>query len=333
MKEEQVNYFKLIRDRLNKKVTIMIIPTAEGEIKQVRLLKSLMVAAVFLMVSIGLFLTTSSVLLLRNNQTLANENTDYSDAIVYKDDAIAALSGITSQQETEISQLSHQVTVSADYFNNKLKEIAVLEGELNQLIGMFNQRTDLEVKTPVSRSGNFSNDVTQEVSVLDDLSNWEGEDVLSDQIAEQISAYSALAGELENTLDFLDAKPTLMPVNGIITSKFGNRRDPITRRIAFHKGIDIANSTGTSIHAAGSGVVTFAGWSGTYGRVIVISHGYGYESVYAHNSKISVKVGDQVTKGDVIGKVGSSGKSTGPHTHFEVHFEGVQIDPLTVLNK
>jgi murein DD-endopeptidase MepM/ murein hydrolase activator NlpD len=331
VEEEQLNLIKLIKDRLSKKVTIMIIPTVEGEIKQVRLFKSLMVAAIFLMVSIGLFLTSTSVLLIKNNQTLTDENNGFTDQIVYKDDAIATLSGIKSQQEIEISQLSQQVTVSADYFKDKLEEISALESELQQLIGMFNQRTDLEVKTPTSRSGDFSNNASQDVSILDDLSNWSTEDVLSDQIAEQIDAYSSLAGELENQFDFLEAKPDMMPVSGIITSKFGNRRDPISRRISFHKGIDIANSSGTQIHAAGSGVVTFSGWSGTYGRVIVISHGYGYKSVYAHNSKNLVEVGDHVAKGDVIGKLGSSGKSTGPHTHFEVHFEGVQIDPLTVL--
>lgn len=309
----------------------MIIPNAEGEVKQVRLLKSLAYAALFLMISLGLFLTTSSILLLNNNIRLATKNLDYSNEILYKDDAIATLSGIKSQQALEISQLSQQVTVSADYFKEKLDEISALETELQSLIGMFNQRTDLEVKTPVSRSGDFAVNASQDLSPLDDLSNWTSEDVLSDQIAEQIDAYSELATQLESQLDFLDAKPDQMPVEGIITSKFGNRRDPISRRISFHKGIDIANSTGTSIHAAGSGIVTFSGWSGTYGRVIVISHGFGYKSVYAHNSKNLVEVGDHVAKGDIIGKLGSSGKSTGPHTHFEIHFEGVQIDPLTVL--
>jgi murein DD-endopeptidase MepM/ murein hydrolase activator NlpD len=111
------------------------------------------------------------------------------------------------------------------------------------------------------------------------------------------------------------------PVQGTITSKFGWRWG------SFHRGIDIGASSGTEIKAADSGVVTFAGWNGGYGNLVKVDHG-STQTWYAHMSKMAVKTGDKVEKGAVIGYVGSTGISTGPHLHFEVHVEGVAKDPL-----
>ncbi len=142
---------------------------------------------------------------------------------------------------------------------------------------------------------------------------------------QQIDEYTSVIEEVENTLDFLDCKPDLKPVNGHITSGFGLRRDPVTGRRSMHKGLDIANTRGSDIVAAGSGVVTYSGYNGSYGKTIVVSHGYGYKTVYAHNNKNLVQVGDHVEKGQLIGQVGNTGKSTGPHVHFEIHFEGNKL--------
>ncbi len=111
------------------------------------------------------------------------------------------------------------------------------------------------------------------------------------------------------------------PVQGTITSKYGWRWG------SFHRGVDIGAPSGTEIKAADSGVVTFTGWNGGYGNLVKINHGR-IQTWYAHLSKIAVKTGDKVEKGAVIGYVGSTGNSTGPHLHFEVHVEGVAKDPL-----
>jgi len=137
---------------------------------------------------------------------------------------------------------------------------------------------------------------------------------------------------LEVRLDFLDARPDLMPTEGRITSPFGFRIHPITGRKDYHKGIDIANSQGTCIFSAGSGVVTYVGYNGGYGRMVIISHGYGYKSVYAHLKSSSVKTGDSIDKGDLIALMGSTGISTGSHLHFEIHYNGKQINPLNVID-
>lgn len=115
------------------------------------------------------------------------------------------------------------------------------------------------------------------------------------------------------------------PVNGKLTSPYGNRRG------GFHSGIDVAASTGTSIRAADGGVVVFSGWSGNYGNMIDIDHGNGVITRYAHNSANLVSVGQRVSKGEVIGRVGSTGRSTGPHVHFEVRVNGSTKNPLNYL--
>ena len=123
-----------------------------------------------------------------------------------------------------------------------------------------------------------------------------------------------------------------MPTIGRITSGFGNRKNPFGKGTEFHSGLDIANSSGTKVKAAGSGVVTFAAYNGGYGRVIIINHGYGYQSVYAHNRKLLVRVGEEIEKGQIIAEMGSTGRSTGPHLHFEVRLNGKSINPKNVLD-
>ena len=113
----------------------------------------------------------------------------------------------------------------------------------------------------------------------------------------------------------------------MVSSRYGSRWGKT------HKGLDIAASTGTSIKAAASGTVTTAGWnSGGYGYLIVISHGNGVQTYYGHCSSILVKEGQTVSQGDVIGKVGSTGRSTGSHLHFEIRVNGTAYNPLNYIN-
>ncbi len=123
----------------------------------------------------------------------------------------------------------------------------------------------------------------------------------------------------------------IMPTSGRLTSGYGNRIHPITRRSSFHTGIDLANSSGTSVNASRNGVVTFAGYQGTYGNFIIVRHSDGSESAYAHLSSILVSVGQSVTQGEQIGKMGSTGRSTGSHLHFEIRINGSHVDPYSYL--
>ncbi len=123
----------------------------------------------------------------------------------------------------------------------------------------------------------------------------------------------------------------IWPAEGSITSVFGWRIHPVTGEEQVHEGIDIANSTETEVHAAGSGTVTFAGWYGGYGRLIIISHGDGIETRYGHLSGYEVSQGDYVSAGELIGYLGSSGTATGPNLHFEVRLNGTPVNPRDYL--
>lgn len=127
--------------------------------------------------------------------------------------------------------------------------------------------------------------------------------------------------------------PIASPMPGAaMTSKFGRRRDPILGRWAHHSGLDFRGRRGTQVRATGAGTVVKAGWNGGYGRLVEIDHGQGITTRYAHMSKILVKRGDRIDAGTIIGLVGSSGRSTGPHLHYEVRHANRAVDPLTFIS-
>ncbi len=130
---------------------------------------------------------------------------------------------------------------------------------------------------------------------------------------------------------YLGRIPIGPPVWGKVTSGYGYRRDPFTHRYEFHKGIDIKAPYGTPVRATAEGKVVFAGWKPGYGRVVIIEHAYGFKTVYAHLSKIKVKKGQWVKSGRIIGKVGSTGRSTGPHLHYEVWKNSRAVNPYSYM--
>ena len=151
------------------------------------------------------------------------------------------------------------------------------------------------------------------------------------QIERNRENFQDLIGALEERNAYLDAKPSLWPTQGRITSHYGYRLSPFTRRREFHEGIDIAAPRGTPVVATGSGIVTFADWRSGYGRTVIIDHGYGYKTLYAHNTSFAVQQGTKVEKGQVVAYVGSTGHSTGPHVHYEVYLNGVTKNPIDYI--
>lgn len=133
---------------------------------------------------------------------------------------------------------------------------------------------------------------------------------------------------LTDWVNLADA-PSLWPVIGRVTSSFGERTDPFGADTEgeFHRGIDIAAPSGTAIHAAGDGVVVSAGWGNGYGREVVLDHGHGITTLYAHMASIAVTAGETVSRGQVIGYVGTSGHSTGAHVHYEVRIHNTPVNP------
>ena len=157
-------------------------------------------------------------------------------------------------------------------------------------------------------------------------------DNLSNRIGIQTKSYNEVDGLVKNKEQLLAHTPAIQPVSNKdlsrIASGFGHRIDPVYKTIKMHAGLDFAAPQGTPIYATADGVVKTGGNTGNgYGNHVVINHGYGYETLYGHMVRVKVKSGEAVKRGEIIGWVGSTGKSTGPHCHYEVHKNGNKIDP------
>jgi murein DD-endopeptidase MepM/ murein hydrolase activator NlpD len=150
---------------------------------------------------------------------------------------------------------------------------------------------------------------------------------LSTLLPEQRASLEALVAGLEDRREQLAATPSIWPTNGFVTSGYGFRTSPFTGRKQFHAGIDIAADYGTSIVAPASGRVVFAGRRGGFGRVVEIDHGFGVRTIYGHTEDIFVRAGQRVQRGTKIASVGSSGRSTGPHLHYQVKANGRTVNP------
>lgn len=152
-----------------------------------------------------------------------------------------------------------------------------------------------------------------------------------DQINEaaviQEDGFQALIDELENKKNLLASTPAIRPSKGLYTSIFGRRKSPFTGLNEFHKGLDIASAEGTPVLATADGTVTYADVKGNYGNMLVIDHGHGMVTRYAHLKEFLKAPGEKVKRGEKIALMGNTGRSTGPHVHYEVRFNGVPVDP------
>ncbi|OPY12075.1 MAG: Murein DD-endopeptidase MepM [Syntrophus sp. PtaB.Bin001] len=144
---------------------------------------------------------------------------------------------------------------------------------------------------------------------------------------------STIKEYLNTPKDSKDATPKGIPVPGRISSSYGNRVNPVSGRFQVHKGVDMACEMGTPIRATADGIVVFSGWSGGSGNLVVLEHGLGFSTCYAHNMTNIVQPGQKVQRGDAIAYVGSTGYSTGPHVHYEIWENGIPIDPSSYLLK
>jgi murein DD-endopeptidase MepM/ murein hydrolase activator NlpD len=136
---------------------------------------------------------------------------------------------------------------------------------------------------------------------------------------------------LSEKQSLMNAIPNIRPARGWITSRFGYRISPFTGRPALHAGIDFAAAPGSPVYAPADGVVSFAGYDEGYGKMVAIDHGYGYSTRFGHNSQIYVQVGQRVNRWDIIASVGNTGRSTGPHCHYEVRVNGIPRNPANFI--
>jgi murein DD-endopeptidase MepM/ murein hydrolase activator NlpD len=156
-------------------------------------------------------------------------------------------------------------------------------------------------------------------------------DELRKQLYIQSKSYDELVNLAKNQEQMLQCIPAIQPIANKdlrkAASGFGWRIDPIYRTRRFHEGMDFTAPTGTDIYATGNGTIVQTGWKQGYGNCVQVNHGFGYITLYGHMSLIKCRVGQKVKRGEVIGLVGSTGKSTGPHLHYEVHYKGTVMNP------
>ena len=174
---------------------------------------------------------------------------------------------------------------------------------------------------------------TQEASAtarLDRLLDLRFEQLKKDVLVD-VKDLEALCEELDSRRVVLESIPALWPVRGILSSGFGVRTSPFTDTPVFHHGLDIIARPGAPVRAAAAGKVVRSGYESLFGNVVVLEHGYGYRTLYAHLGERRTAAGDVVQKGDSVGTVGESGRTTGPHLHYEVHVNGLAVNPSRFL--
>lgn len=156
---------------------------------------------------------------------------------------------------------------------------------------------------------------------------------ISANIAILENKIAGLADEVGSRTEFLKGIPVIAPVYSRMTSAFGMRQSPTYRKQLLHKGVDLSGKVGTPIRSPAEGVVSFYGFYGGYGRLLAVDHGNGFETRYAHLSKAHVKPGDIIERGQLLAEVGNTGRTTGPHLHYEIWYKGRIVDPETVAFK
>jgi murein DD-endopeptidase MepM/ murein hydrolase activator NlpD len=194
-------------------------------------------------------------------------------------------------------------------FKATLVSLKKAEKDLHQLISLGSRERIFE-KVDTSDMGSFDIDQVQE------------------QIESSMKTVGAIKDYLRSQKDLYLATPTGFPVQGPISSPFGKRVHPVSGHSEFHRGLDISADAGTPIRTTADGVVVFSGWNGGGGNIVVIAHGHGFSTYYAHNRKNTVQVGQSVKRGDIIGYVGSTGSTTGSHVHYAVWLNGKCKNPI-----
>ena len=234
------------------------------------------------------------------------------------------LNGVNQVDDSEQFRVeSERLTVENGQVHASLyRTVVKMEELLSRLeeYGSLHEWTDGDGETPTMGVGGLE-------PGADPLeADWRG---MARAVQERADFWSAvLEGQICDRTSYLRSLPTIWPVHGRLASGYQWRRDPITGGRQFHSGIDIAAPRGTPIMAAADGIVELAGRKGGYGNCVIIDHGNGLKTLYAHMSRIHVRAGDAVGRADLIGEVGSTGRSVGPHCHFEIHENGEKVNPL-----
>jgi murein DD-endopeptidase MepM/ murein hydrolase activator NlpD len=305
----------------NRSITLMIVPDAHAQVKRIQVRRDLLYGALVLMLgavaALGALVVHYSYVVgqVLEARSLREEN----DSLRGR---IGELSGMVDNVDERLAQLQR--------FDDKLRAMTSLHDDSRGLaMG--------PLKTPYAAGGSQSigADPFSTPVIGDDPATRHLRDALLDSRLEglafeanrQLSSLTELVDYFTAQDELLASTPSVWPAAGWVTSGFGVRDDPYTGERVMHLGVDVSAREGTHVVAPASGVVVYEGQRGAYGNMVAIDHGNGLVTHYAHLSRTLVTVGDQVKRGQHIGNVGNTGRSTGPHLHYEVRAGGVPVNP------
>jgi len=309
-------------------LSFMLVPHRRGKVRTIRLnhFRTTLLSVIAIMLVSLLMLTGYTLSIAKQNQELkAHYEQELNQILAQKTE----LENYIANQTRELIENSQLISTAASTKTISQNLIDQFKTEYEDMVVAYVDKNMKTIKS-VSRGGSkemtFKESVQELRSLIDLLK--------SAKLSEEVTNEKIEKKEKELT-SYLDSLPTYWPVDygNTVHSGFGRRLHPIYGYYRNHDGIDIGNPQYPTIYAAGSGKVVFTGKNSGYGNYVIIDHGNGFRTVYAHLKSYSVKVGDWVKKGQKIAKMGNTGTSTGTHLHFEIQINGVPTNPLNFVEK
>ena len=299
---------------MRKKLSIMVFSNVSASVKQITVsalwVRLLTIGVALMVIGLGYDYYT-----LKDNALNARDN---SSLVKTQQEEIARQRQQIQDFADEIASLKTKL-VDLNNFEKKIRIIANIEKSEDQdgLFGVGGSiPEDLDTQIPLTQKHN---------SLIRDMH--EQLDQLNLASVNQSQGFETLFKYLHDQQNLLACTPAIRPTRGWTTSRFGYRTSPFTGRREFHKGYDIANREGTPVVAPADGVVTYSGKKGLLGNSVVIDHGHGMVTRYGHLKEFTKKRGEKVKRGETIAYMGNTGRSTGPHLHYEVHLNGIPVNP------
>ncbi len=295
--------------------TLVIAPHDAGEVRNAHFSKASIRKALSICVCTVFLSITGTLAMLADINGISQE---HKELLAYQENKV--------EQEKKLQELS----LASEKVQKDVAELNKIEMQVRQQMEQYgiSLPKDIKAKRSVGGIGGPTEDILVGTTVM-----LEQNKLLHQQVLAKTATWDGLLGTIKQENYRKEVTPNVWPTNSTyVTSEFGRRYNPFDGTTSdWHGGLDIADDYGAPIYATASGYVEQSGWYGGYGRYVRISHDYGYQTCYGHMSGINVSAGEYVKKGDVIGYVGSSGYSTGPHLHYEVLLWGQEVNPRDYL--
>ncbi|MBL8922548.1 MAG: M23 family metallopeptidase [Myxococcaceae bacterium] len=294
----------------NESFTLIVVPDRQSEVRRFRLRRAWVIQALAGLITLGVIAAalfvhyTSVVGEATENPALRDENLKLKSEIAVIREQLAHVQGTLDRVER---------------FDQKLRAITLLSDPQRNLA--------MGPTEPAPAQGTGDNQFVRSSGQESPQALVARLDKLSAEATRQEQSLQELQAYFSGQKSLLASVPSVWPTRGWVTSDFGSRVDPYTSERVMHAGIDIAGPHGKEIIAPSDGTVVFAGLEGGYGNVVVIDHGYGIKTRYGHLASVKVKPGERVKRGDLVAAMGNTGRSTGPHLHYEVRVNGIAQNP------